>query len=49
MDTDNRLVKAWGGGVGAGWESSMEEKGDICKTFNNKYFLKETLIFPPLK
>lgn len=36
METDNRGVKAWGGGWGVGWRASMGRRGDICNTKNKE-------------
>lgn len=36
VDTDNRRVKAWAGGM-CSWERSMEER-DIYNAFNDKDF-----------
>lgn len=38
MDTDNKVVEAWGRRAGLGYKGSMggEKKGDICNTFNTE-------------
>ena len=37
MDTDNNVVKARGGEMGAGWRRAKREKmGNACNSVNNK-------------
>lgn len=36
MDTDNKMVEAWGGRQGRAIRGVSGETGDICNSFNNK-------------
>lgn len=45
MDTDNRGVKAWGGGVGRLVGVNGGEKGDIWNAFSNKDLILKIAIW----
>lgn len=43
MDTDNRGVKAWGGGWGQASRGQWWLGGDICNAFSNKDLVKNDI------